>query len=85
MQVPPAQDLSKRAQPDLAEALTTETRKALRTVTTPTALRVLEEGAPSGYVSGELAKEACANAEKRLCKEDEWVTACRGQAQTPFP
>ncbi|MCS6898910.1 MAG: SUMF1/EgtB/PvdO family nonheme iron enzyme [Myxococcales bacterium] len=40
---------------------------------------------PSGYVSGELAQVACRNAGKRLCKENEWVTACRGAKQTDFP
>ncbi|MCU0655948.1 MAG: SUMF1/EgtB/PvdO family nonheme iron enzyme [Polyangiaceae bacterium] len=40
---------------------------------------------PAGYVSGELAQEACSNAGKRLCKENEWVTACRGEQQTDFP
>jgi sulfatase modifying factor 1 len=40
---------------------------------------------PSGYVSGELAQEACTSAGKRLCKENEWVTACRGAKQTDFP
>lgn len=40
---------------------------------------------PNGYVSGELAQEACQSAGKRLCKENEWVTACRGEKQTDFP
>lgn len=40
---------------------------------------------PSAYVSGELATEACAAAGKRLCKEVEWVTACRGEKNTAFP
>jgi hypothetical protein len=40
---------------------------------------------PSGYVSGSLAKQACASAGKRLCSEAEWVTACRGEKQTQFP
>lgn len=40
---------------------------------------------PSGYVSGEMAQVACQKAGKRLCKEDEWVTACRGERQTQFP
>jgi formylglycine-generating enzyme len=40
---------------------------------------------PSGYVSGENAAEACRSAGKRLCKEEEWVTACRGEQQTQFP
>jgi hypothetical protein len=33
---------------------------------------------PQGYLSQWLAKLACENAGKRLCTEEEWVTACRG-------
>ena len=40
---------------------------------------------PSGYVSGDAAREACAATGKRLCREAEWVTACRGERQTNFP
>ena len=40
---------------------------------------------PSGYVSGNIAERACKNAGKRLCTSDEWVTACRGQADQPYP
>ena len=40
---------------------------------------------PSGYLSGVHAAEACRAAGKRLCRADEWVTACRGQDDTPFP
>jgi hypothetical protein len=40
---------------------------------------------PSGYMSGELAAQACQNAGKRLCSEAEWVTACRGEKQTKYP
>jgi formylglycine-generating enzyme len=40
---------------------------------------------PSGYVSGRDAALACAAAGKRLCREAEWVTACRGERQTNFP
>ncbi len=40
---------------------------------------------PNGYLPGHLAAEACAAAGKRLCREEEWVTACRGQDQTRFP
>jgi formylglycine-generating enzyme len=40
---------------------------------------------PSGYLSGLLAGEACKNAGKRLCREDEWVTACRGERGSLFP
>jgi len=40
---------------------------------------------PQGYMSGRAASEACHNAGKRLCTQEEWVTACRGEADTPFP
>jgi hypothetical protein len=40
---------------------------------------------PHGYLSGEMAAEACNNAGKRLCREDEWRTACRGQQDRQFP
>lgn len=40
---------------------------------------------PQGYLSGLVAEQACANASKRLCTEEEWVTACRGDADRQFP
>jgi formylglycine-generating enzyme required for sulfatase activity len=40
---------------------------------------------PQAYVSYHLAKRACVNAGKRLCSHEEWMTACRGAAQRPFP
>ncbi len=40
---------------------------------------------PQGYLSYTLARQACANAGKRLCTEDEWVHACRGVRQKRFP
>lgn len=40
---------------------------------------------PQGYVSGNLAERACRNAKKRLCREEEWVTACRGEPDHQFP
>jgi hypothetical protein len=40
---------------------------------------------PSGYVTGLVAESACANAGKRLCSLDEFVTACRGEDDTLFP
>jgi len=40
---------------------------------------------PQGYLSFHLAALACKNAGKRLCTEKEWVTACKGRAQTRFP
>ena len=40
---------------------------------------------PHGYVSGEIAALACKNAGKRLCTEDEWRLACRGEQDRQFP
>jgi sulfatase modifying factor 1 len=40
---------------------------------------------PNGYVSAELAERACRNAGKRLCTEQEWVTACRGEHGWHYP
>jgi formylglycine-generating enzyme required for sulfatase activity len=40
---------------------------------------------PSGYLSGNLAEIACRNAGKRLCTQDEWVFACRGESGHKFP
>lgn len=40
---------------------------------------------PAGHTSGEMARDACAAAGKRLCTLPEWVTACRGEQQTTFP
>ena len=40
---------------------------------------------PHGYLSGRTAEHSCANAGKRLCRIEEWVTACRGQQNRKFP
>jgi hypothetical protein len=40
---------------------------------------------PSGYISGVVAAKACENAGKRLCRHDEWLAACRGEANRQFP
>jgi hypothetical protein len=40
---------------------------------------------PSGYLTGLVAAAACGAAGKRLCSLDEFVTACRGEADTLFP
>ena len=40
---------------------------------------------PNGYLSGVLAREACLNAGKRLCKREEWTQACRGERRRQFP
>jgi hypothetical protein len=47
---------------------------------------VSERGAvPNGYLNREVAELACRNAGKRLCTEEQWVTACRGQAGLKYP
>jgi hypothetical protein len=40
---------------------------------------------PNGFVSGNVATAACAAAGKRLCTPDEFLTACRGEADTQYP
>ncbi|MBK8995522.1 MAG: SUMF1/EgtB/PvdO family nonheme iron enzyme [Myxococcales bacterium] len=40
---------------------------------------------PHGYLTYHAARNACQAAGKRLCSEAEWVTACRGRADTKFP
>lgn len=40
---------------------------------------------PSGYLTRNSAELACHNAGKRLCSEDEWVTACRGEHNLEYP
>jgi hypothetical protein len=52
----------------------------------PSPLAVSRLGArPNGYVTGVVAAAACEAAGKRLCTLDEFVLACRGEADTPFP
>lgn len=40
---------------------------------------------PQAYISGEQALRACRASGKRLCRADEWESACRGSAKTTFP
>jgi hypothetical protein len=40
---------------------------------------------PQGYISRDQADLACQASEKRLCEEDEWATACRGDPPRAFP
>ena len=51
--------------------------------------RMLARGAPgvvpSGYVTGLVAARACAEAGKRLCTHQEWLSACRGEQDRDFP
>lgn len=40
---------------------------------------------PQGYMSGDQAAQACAEAGKRLCTRDEWELACRGPENNIYP
>lgn len=40
---------------------------------------------PQGYISADVAAEACANAGKRLCGREEWEITCQGQPPTTYP
>ena len=49
-------------------------------------MAVSEKGrVPQGYISRDEAEEACLNAGKRLCTDDEWLTACKGKKPTLYP
>ncbi len=40
---------------------------------------------PQGYISRDEAEEACENSGKRLCTDEEWLTACRGKDSSKYP
>jgi formylglycine-generating enzyme len=40
---------------------------------------------PQGYISRDQADDACKNAGKRLCADDEWILACKGKSPTKWP
>lgn len=40
---------------------------------------------PQAYISQEQAREACANAGKRLCTSSEWLRACGGISRSTYP
>ncbi len=40
---------------------------------------------PNGHANLRIAKEACEGAGKRVCGDDEWEKACKGERQTQFP
>lgn len=40
---------------------------------------------PSGYLSADVSEAVCQRAGKRLCSEQEWLMACRGQEGRKFP
>jgi len=40
---------------------------------------------PQAYISRNEAEAACKEANKRLCTDNEWLTACKGPSGTTFP
>ncbi|MDP9033543.1 MAG: formylglycine-generating enzyme family protein [Myxococcota bacterium] len=44
-----------------------------------------ENTVPQGYISRDDADRACHQAGKRLCRDEEWLTACRGDPPHIFP
>jgi len=40
---------------------------------------------PQGHISGSVAEEPCQSVGKRLCTNEEWVRACRGQSGPILP
>ena len=40
---------------------------------------------PQGYITGEQADAACREASKRLCTDEEWLFACRGEEDRIYP
>ncbi len=55
----------------------------------PGSIRIRAKSAPNavpqGYISQVQSKEACRLANKRLCRDDEWLSACRGSKGWAFP
>ena len=45
----------------------------------------LADAVPQGYISGRQAGRACAEAGKRLCTDEEWLLACRGDEDRTYP
>lgn len=40
---------------------------------------------PQAHISRDQAQQACENAGKRLCTDDEWLSACKGKSPTQYP
>jgi hypothetical protein len=40
---------------------------------------------PQAYISRDQAEAACEAAGKRLCTDDEWISACKGKHPTQYP
>ncbi len=47
--------------------------------------RVRRGVTPQAYITQREAKAACEAAGKRLCTNEEWVTACKGKSPTTYP
>jgi len=43
------------------------------------------DAVPQGYITGDQAAAACAEAGKRLCTDTEWLRACQGAAGNTYP
>jgi formylglycine-generating enzyme required for sulfatase activity len=70
----------------LAQAMGLPPLSAWQHANDPEPMAVSKPGVvPNGYVSGILAEQACTNAGKRLCQQEEWLVACEGQAKRPYP
>jgi formylglycine-generating enzyme required for sulfatase activity len=40
---------------------------------------------PQAYISRNEADDACRASHKRLCREEEWIRACKGRSSTRYP
>lgn len=40
---------------------------------------------PQAHISRDQAEQACQNAGKRLCTDEEWIFACKGKRPTQYP
>ncbi len=78
-----------RWEPHLVELLEDGTEHTWTPYFNPAGLRVRAKSAPGAvpqaYISQVQAAAACAASGKRLCKDDEWVAACKGSKRTQFP
>jgi sulfatase modifying factor 1 len=49
-------------------------------------MAVSEKGkVPQAHISRDEAEQACVNAGKRLCTDDEWLKVCKGKKPTQYP
>ncbi len=78
-----------RWEPHLVEVLDDGTEHTWTPYFNPAGLKVRAKSSPGAvpqaYISQVQAGAACAASGKRLCKDDEWVLACKGSKHTQFP